>query len=135
MCCDWANVNDACGHGRQWEKYHDEIWESLKALWSVWVPSQLVNFAFVPRHFRVPWGDASDTTTVLGPPLSRRPVIQSSGLLLHLLPAQAWRAHSRTGADQPRVALRCASSVMSTKLTWRQHLTAMTCVLLPAQWR
>jgi hypothetical protein len=38
-----------------WEKYHDEIWESLKALWSVWVPSQLVNFAFVPRHFRVPW--------------------------------------------------------------------------------
>lgn len=37
------------------QKYHDEIWESLKALWSVWVPSQLVNFAFVPRHFRVPW--------------------------------------------------------------------------------
>jgi Mpv17 / PMP22 family len=45
-------------HGAQWEKYHDEIWESLKALWSVWVPSQLVNFAFVPRHFRVPWGAA-----------------------------------------------------------------------------
>ena len=40
----------------QWEKYHDELWETLKALWSVWVPSQLVNFAFVPRHFRVPWG-------------------------------------------------------------------------------
>lgn len=37
------------------EKYKSEIWESCKALWAVWVPSQLVNFAFVPRHFRVPW--------------------------------------------------------------------------------
>ena len=23
-----------------------------QALWAVWVPSQLVNFAFVPRYFR-----------------------------------------------------------------------------------
>ncbi len=40
----------------QYDKYKSEIWDSLKALWSVWVPSQLINFAFVPRHFRVPWG-------------------------------------------------------------------------------
>ena len=57
-------------HAAQWEKYHDEIWESLKALWSVWVPSQLVNFAFVPRHFRVPWGAAFDTTVLLTAPPS-----------------------------------------------------------------
>lgn len=38
------------------EKYRAEIWDSCKALWSVWVPAQLVNFAFVPRHMRIPFG-------------------------------------------------------------------------------
>jgi Mpv17 / PMP22 family len=38
------------------KKYRDEIWDSCKALWSVWVPAQLVNFAFVPRHLRIPYG-------------------------------------------------------------------------------
>jgi hypothetical protein len=37
------------------EKYKSEIWESVKTLWSVWVPLQLINFAFVPRHMRVPY--------------------------------------------------------------------------------
>jgi len=36
-------------------KYQTEIWDSVKALWSVWVPLQLINFAFVPRHLRVPY--------------------------------------------------------------------------------
>lgn len=38
------------------DKYRAEIWDSCKALWSVWVPAQLVNFAFVPRHMRIPFG-------------------------------------------------------------------------------
>lgn len=37
------------------EKYRTEIWDSVKALWAVWIPFQLINFAFVPRHFRVPY--------------------------------------------------------------------------------
>lgn len=37
------------------EKYRSEIWDSLKALWMVWVPAQFVNFAFVPRHLRIPY--------------------------------------------------------------------------------
>lgn len=37
------------------QKYKSEIWESVKTLWSVWVPLQLINFAFVPRHMRVPY--------------------------------------------------------------------------------
>jgi hypothetical protein len=36
-------------------KYRTEIWDSVKALWSVWVPAQLINFAFVPRHLRLPY--------------------------------------------------------------------------------
>lgn len=35
-------------------KYKTEIWDSLKALWGVWVPAQLFNFAIVPRHLRIP---------------------------------------------------------------------------------
>lgn len=38
-----------------WNKYQAEIWDSCKACWAVWVPAQLINFAFVPRHFRVPF--------------------------------------------------------------------------------
>lgn len=37
------------------DKYRSDIWESCKALWAVWVPAQLVNFAFVPRHLRIPF--------------------------------------------------------------------------------
>lgn len=38
-----------------WYKYKAEIWDGCKACWTVWVPAQLFNFAFVPRHFRVPF--------------------------------------------------------------------------------
>ena len=37
------------------DKYKSEIWTSVKTLWTVWVPLQLINFAFVPRHLRVPY--------------------------------------------------------------------------------
>jgi hypothetical protein len=37
------------------DKYKSEIWTSMKTLWTVWVPLQLINFAFVPRHLRVPY--------------------------------------------------------------------------------
>lgn len=37
------------------EKYKTELWENCKALWMIWVPAQLVNFAFVPRHLRIPF--------------------------------------------------------------------------------
>ena len=37
------------------EKYKREIKDSCLALWKIWVPAQLVNFAFVPRHLRIPY--------------------------------------------------------------------------------
>lgn len=37
------------------EKYRTEIWDSVKAMWGVWVPAQIINFAFVPRHLRLPY--------------------------------------------------------------------------------
>ncbi|GBF93159.1 hypothetical protein Rsub_05890 [Raphidocelis subcapitata] len=36
-------------------KYKAELWENCKALWTIWVPAQLVNFALVPRHLRIPY--------------------------------------------------------------------------------
>ena len=45
--------------GRPWlssmSKCRAELWENLKALWMIWVPAQLINFAFVPRHLRIPF--------------------------------------------------------------------------------
>ncbi|KAJ9524495.1 hypothetical protein QJQ45_019552 [Haematococcus lacustris] len=37
------------------EKYQVDMWENCKALWMVWVPAQLVNFAYVPQHLRIPF--------------------------------------------------------------------------------
>lgn len=37
------------------DKYKREIKDSCLALWKIWVPAQLVNFAFVPRHLRIPY--------------------------------------------------------------------------------
>ena len=39
-----------------YDKWRNEIWDSCKALWCLWVPGQLLNFAVVPRYLRVPFG-------------------------------------------------------------------------------
>jgi hypothetical protein len=39
-----------------YNKWRNEIWDSCKALWTLWVPAQVINFAFVPRYMRVPFG-------------------------------------------------------------------------------
>jgi hypothetical protein len=36
-------------------RYRSEIFQSCQALWSVWVPAQIINFTFVPRHLRIPF--------------------------------------------------------------------------------
>jgi hypothetical protein len=39
-----------------YDKYRADLWENCKALWTIWVPAQLVNFSVVPRHLRIPFG-------------------------------------------------------------------------------
>jgi len=36
-------------------KYGNNYQEDLLALWKLWVPSTIVNFAFMPMHLRIPW--------------------------------------------------------------------------------
>jgi hypothetical protein len=43
------------------ERYRNELWENCKALWTIWVPAQLVNFSVVPRHLRIPFGESAAT--------------------------------------------------------------------------
>ncbi len=38
-------------------RYRDELWDNCKALWTIWVPAQMVNFTVVPRHLRIPYGE------------------------------------------------------------------------------
>jgi len=40
-----------------YERYRAELWDNCKALWTIWVPAQLVNFSVVPRHLRIPFGE------------------------------------------------------------------------------
>lgn len=35
--------------------YRQEGWSCLKANWTIWIPAQMINFAFVPIHLRVPF--------------------------------------------------------------------------------
>lgn len=37
------------------QKYWEDLWPNLKALWMVWVPAQLFNFGMVPMHLRIPF--------------------------------------------------------------------------------
>lgn len=41
--------------GRAMATYADNAREDLSALWKVWVPSTLLNFAFMPMWARIPW--------------------------------------------------------------------------------
>ena len=36
-------------------KYKVNYAEDLVALWKLWVPSTIINFAFMPMHLRIPW--------------------------------------------------------------------------------
>jgi hypothetical protein len=36
-------------------KYQRNYKEDLVALWKLWVPSTILNFAFMPMHMRIPW--------------------------------------------------------------------------------
>jgi glycine cleavage system regulatory protein len=36
-------------------KYSKNYKEDLVALWRLWIPSMIVNFAFMPMHLRIPW--------------------------------------------------------------------------------
>jgi hypothetical protein len=42
-----------------YDAYRAELWDNCKALWKIWVPAQLLNFAVVPRHLRIPYGEAA----------------------------------------------------------------------------
>jgi hypothetical protein len=53
------------------EKYKRDLWENCKALWMIWVPAQMVNFALVPRHLRIPFGE--DLPAARAPPRPARP--------------------------------------------------------------
>jgi len=37
------------------QKCQEDFWTNLKALWVVWVPSQYINFKYMPTHLRVPF--------------------------------------------------------------------------------
>ena len=38
-----------------WEK---TAFDTLSALWCVWVPAQVINFAIIPKHLTIPWMNA-----------------------------------------------------------------------------
>lgn len=46
---DKPSVTTALSH------YQENMGEDLKALWKIWVPSTIINFAFMPMHGRIPW--------------------------------------------------------------------------------
>lgn len=48
------------------QRYRNELWENCKALWTIWVPAQLVNFSVVPRHMRIPFGESAATQLAAG---------------------------------------------------------------------
>mmetsp|Transcript_14697 Transcript_14697/g.40884 ORF Transcript_14697/g.40884 Transcript_14697/m.40884 type:complete len:439 (-) Transcript_14697:1831-3147(-) len=41
--------------GRVVQEYKNNIHEDMIALWKIWVPATLVNFAFMPMHMRIPF--------------------------------------------------------------------------------
>ena len=37
------------------QEYRNNMMEDLSALWKIWVPATLINFAFMPMHLRIPF--------------------------------------------------------------------------------
>lgn len=43
------------GEDSAMKRYSEEYWDCWKACWSIWIPAQIVNFTFTPRHLRIPF--------------------------------------------------------------------------------
>jgi hypothetical protein len=43
------------GNDSAMARYSREYWECYTALWKIWVPAQMINFTFTPRHLRIPF--------------------------------------------------------------------------------
>jgi predicted amino acid-binding ACT domain protein len=37
------------------QEYRHNMWEDLQALWKIWVPATIINFAFCPMYLRIPF--------------------------------------------------------------------------------
>ena len=72
-------------------KWQRDIWGSCKALWTIWVPAQLLNFAIVPRYLRVPFGAHASTCSIS----AQVPAYFLMFSLLH------WETHSACNAHGP----------------------------------
>lgn len=54
-CIKESVMSDKPDYKRTLLEYKSNLKEDLLALWKVWVPSALLNFAFMPMWARVPW--------------------------------------------------------------------------------
>jgi len=54
-CTKEIVVSNNPDFGRVLREYRANMMEDLLALWKIWVPSTLVNFAFMPMWGRIPW--------------------------------------------------------------------------------
>ena len=50
-----ASTGDEPDFSRSFDNYRKNIKEDMIALWKIWVPATLVNFAFMPMHMRIPY--------------------------------------------------------------------------------
>ena len=53
----WAKGFDA-GVAHVKTKLQTELWTSLKANWTIWLPGSFIGFKFVPAHLRIPYVSA-----------------------------------------------------------------------------
>jgi len=78
---------DKPDYGKSLSLYRNNIQEDLTALWKIWVPATIINFAFMPMWARIPWvagtsllwtsvlsamrgGNVSDAKDMIGAPIT-----------------------------------------------------------------
>ena len=45
-------------YGEVLAKWEKTAFDTVSALWCVWVPAQVINFAVIPKHLTIPWMNA-----------------------------------------------------------------------------
>ena len=50
-----ASTGDEPDFSRSFDNYRKNIKEDMIALWKIWVPATIVNFAFMPMYMRIPY--------------------------------------------------------------------------------
>ena len=110
-------------------RYRTEAVDCWKALWSIWVPAQLFNFTFTPRHLRIPFVAATSfvwtvTLSVMQGAFSAEKDLETEELVSKELAGASHVKAQLKGSDAAKLQTPVGNGMMASSVVEMQVVRA-----------